>query len=67
MDLETLSATGLLVIDGNIRSAAQGVDAYSYQALVFNQELRSGLYDSIREQGPRTDCNLSMNSIQPLS
>jgi Ca2+-binding RTX toxin-like protein len=53
VDLETQSATGILVIDGNIRSAAQGVDAYSHQALVYNQGLRSGLSDSIREQGPR--------------
>jgi hypothetical protein len=53
VDLETQSAAGLLVFDGNIRSAAQIVDAYSHQALVFNQGLRSSFLDSIREQGPR--------------
>ena len=53
VDLETQSDAGLLVVDGNIRSAAQSVDAYSHQALVFNQGLRSSLPDSIREQGPR--------------
>ncbi|MDA7524956.1 hypothetical protein N8667_05175 [Verrucomicrobia bacterium] len=54
MDLETQSDAGLLVVDGNIRSAAQIVDAYSHQALVFNQGLRSSLLDSSREQGPRS-------------
>ena len=53
VDLETHSAAGLLVFDGNIRLAAQSVDAYSHQALVFIQGLLFSLLDSSREQGPR--------------